>query len=166
MPEDDGRNLDVQPIPQAVLARPRGTAEPLPETDQMNKHPTDPQIATWLDTSLGSETCADEIEQRIIRTYIRLVFDAEQPFGFRTGTVMRHGPLEFRLTETFENDTNPGMPMYWLEVFPTQHQLSIGRYRMSEFDESEIAGAVEFIIEAARGTQSQDLFLRSSRKPE
>jgi hypothetical protein len=130
----------------------------------MNKHPRDPQFASCLDTALGSAICADEIEQRIIRTYIRLVYDAEQPFGFRSATVTRLGTLEFRLTETFDIDSDPGMPLCWLEVLPEPHQLSIDRYRMSEFDESEIAGAVEFIIEAARRVESRELSLRFSGK--
>ncbi len=121
----------------------------------MNKHPKDPQIASCLEISPASEACADEIEQRIIRGYIRLVFGCEKTVGVRTATVMRLGPLEFRLTESLEDDSNLGMPLYWLEVVLKPHQLTVDRYRMSEFDDGELAGAVEFIRGAASRSEGQ-----------
>jgi hypothetical protein len=141
-------------------------AQPLPEIDPMKKHGLDPQMASCLQTSLSSELCADEIEQRIIRAYIRLVFEAERTIGFRTVTVTRFGPIEVRLTERLENNPDPGMPPFWLEVFSMQLPSPVDSYGMSEFDDSEIAAAAKFIIKATCKTKSQDFSPRFARRSE
>jgi hypothetical protein len=145
---------------------PGANAQPLPEIDQMKKHRPGSQMASCLETSLSSELCADEIEQRIIRAYIQLVFEAERTIGFRTVTVTRLGPLEVRLTEVLENNPDLGMQPFWLEVFSKQHPLPIDSYGMSEFDDSEIAAAAAFIIEAAYTTEPLDFSPRFARRSE
>ncbi|KLK89818.1 hypothetical protein AA309_29135 [Microvirga vignae] len=124
------------------------------------------QSADFCGTLPSSDLRAEEIEQRIIRAYIRLVFEAEKTIGFRTVTVTRLGPLEVRLTEMLENNSDPSMPSLWLEVSSLQHPSPIDGYGMSDFDDSEITAAAEFIIEAARSAESQDFSLRFSRKSE
>jgi hypothetical protein len=132
----------------------------------MTEHIPNPRMASCLETSLSSELCVDEIEQRIIQAYVRLVVEAETTIGFRTVTVMCLGPLEICLTEMLENNADLGMPPFWLEVFSIQHPLSIDSCGISEFDDGEIAAAAEFIVEAACSATGQDFCPRFSRQSE
>jgi hypothetical protein len=106
--------------------------------------------------SLSSDLCADAIEQRIIRAYVQLVFGADNADGSRSVTVTRLGSLEVRLTELAPAAVAPGMPPFWLEVFPPASQSPIECYGCFEFDETELASAVDLVLEAARQADSRD----------
>jgi hypothetical protein len=106
--------------------------------------------------SLSSDYCADEIEQRIIRAYVQLLFGADNADGSRSVTVTRLGLLEVRLTELPPAAVAPGMPPFWLEVFHPASQSPIECYGCFEFDETELASAVDLVLEAARQADSRD----------
>src|SRR4051794_40771899 len=58
-----------------------------------------------------------EIEQRIIRAYIQLVFRAEPNDGSQSVNVIRSGSAEVRITEIPQESIAPSMPQFWLTVF-------------------------------------------------
>lgn len=122
----------------------------------MNKLAPDTQMAGCLESSVTSEACADEIGQRIVRAYIRLVF-AEKSSGVRKVTVTRMGHFEIHLIEALENDVDPIMPPFRLEVISLQRQTAIDSYDMSDFDDVEMTAAVEFIVGAVRRSENQGL---------
>ena len=101
------------------------------------------------DYPLLSGPCADEIEQRIIRAYVQLVFQAVDADNSRTVVVTRLGSLEVRLTEMLPAETNLGLPPFRIEVFDWPHQAFIDSIGCYEFDEDELAAAVEMIVRAA-----------------
>lgn len=103
-----------------------------------------------------SDLCADEIEQRIMRAYVQLVFQAVDTDNLRTVVVTRLGPLEVCLTEMRLSDTNPGLPPFWIEVFNWPHQASIDSIGFHEFDEDETAAAVGMIVSAAHEAETRN----------
>jgi hypothetical protein len=96
-----------------------------------------------------SDLCADEIEQRIIRAYVQLVFQAVDADNSRTVVVTRLGPLEVHLTEMLPAEINPGLPPFRIEVFDWPRQASVDSIGVHEFDDDELAAAVEMIVSAA-----------------
>lgn len=106
--------------------------------------------------SLSSNSCVDEIEQRIIRAYVQLVFGADNADGSRSVTVTRLGSLEVRLTELGPDAMAPGMPPLWLEAFPPASQSPIECYGCFEFDEAELASAVDLVLRAMRLANDRD----------
>jgi hypothetical protein len=102
-----------------------------------------------VDYPLSSALCADEIGQRIIRSYVGLVHRAVDTANRRSVVVMRLGTLEVHLTEMHPEDTAPGVPPFWIEVFDWPHQTSIDSVGSYEFDEDELTAAVEMIVGAA-----------------
>jgi hypothetical protein len=97
-----------------------------------------------------SDLCADEIKQRIIRSYVGLVYQAVDTANRRSVVVMRLGPLEVHLTEIHPEDTTPGVPPFWIEVFDWPQQASIDSVGCYEFDEDELVAAVEMVVSAAQ----------------
>jgi hypothetical protein len=93
--------------------------------------------------AVRSDARRDRIEQQIVRAYVQLIF-ADEAGGSRTVTLSRQSGLEVRLTEM----PLPGMPTFWLEI----HFLGTGSIIDSlgcfEFDEDELAAAVDFICHA------------------
>jgi hypothetical protein len=110
-----------------------------------------------IDYPLSSDLCADEIEQRIIRAYVGLVFQAVDADNQRSVVVMRLGPLEVRLTEIHPDDTAPGVPPFWIEAFDWPHQTSIDSIGCYEFDEDELAAAVAMIVGAAQEADTRNI---------
>lgn len=103
-------------------------------------------------TSLWSDLCAEEIEQRVIRAYVQLVFQAPDEGGLRTVTVARLQAVEVRLTELTHDDFDPKIPLFWLEVFSLPDLISIDSYGCFELDEAELASAVELVLEVVRAS--------------
>jgi hypothetical protein len=116
-----------------------------------------PAEQACVDYPLGSDLCADEIEQRIIRAYVGLVYQAVDTANQRSVVVMRLGPLEVRLTEIHPDNTIPGVPPFWIEVFDWLHQASIDSIGCYEFDEDELAAAVEMIVGAAQEADTRNI---------
>jgi len=110
-----------------------------------------------VDYPLASDLCADEIEQRIIRAYVRLVFQPVDTTNARSVVVMRLGSLEVRLTELDPADANQGLPPFWIEIFDRPHQASIDSVGSYEFDEDELAAAVEMVVSAAHDAGLRDV---------
>jgi hypothetical protein len=102
-----------------------------------------------------SDLCADEIEQRIIRSYVGLVYQAVDTANRRSVVVMRLGTLEVHLTEIHPEDTTPGVPPFWIEVFDWPQQASIDSVGCYELYEDELVAAVEMIVNAAQDAQRQ-----------
>ena len=88
----------------------------------------------------------DEIEERIIRAYIRLVFVELGVPGYRTVTVTRLNGLEVRLTEQLPAEV--GVPPYSLEIYSETAGCIINSCDCTEFDEDEMTAAVEMIASA------------------
>ncbi|GEO12921.1 hypothetical protein [Microvirga aerophila] len=112
-----------------------------------------PAEQACVDYPLVSDLCADEIEQRIIRSYVGLVYQAVDTANRRSVVVMRLGPLEVHLTEIHPEDTTPGVPPFWIEVFDWPQQASIDSVGCYEFDEDELVAAVEMIVSTAQDTR-------------
>jgi hypothetical protein len=102
-----------------------------------------------VDYPLSYDLCAYEIEQRIIRAYIRLVSQAENTGNSRP-IVVRLGPVQVHLTEMHPEDTTLGLPPFWIEVFDGTGQVSIDSIGCHEFDEDELTTAVEVVLSAAQ----------------
>jgi hypothetical protein len=121
----------------------------------MSKRPAAQHAACGADNPSPSDLCADGIEQRIIRAYIRLVFLAGDADGSRTVTVIRQGRLEVRLTERPADTAAGGIPPFWLEVAPVAGHPSVDGCGFYQFDETELATAVDLVLEAAREADSR-----------
>jgi hypothetical protein len=104
-----------------------------------------------------SDPCADEIEQRLIRAYVQLVFQPADTDSSRSIFVMRLGPLEVRLTELHLADTSLGLAPFWIEVFDWSHQASVDSIGVHEFDDDETAAAVEMIVSAAHDAGTRNV---------
>jgi hypothetical protein len=102
-----------------------------------------------IDYPLASVLCADEIGQRIIRAYVRLVFQPVDTDGSRSIVVMRLGTLEVRLTELHPADAKIGLPPLRIEVFDWLYQTSIDSIGTYGLDEDELDAAVEMVVGAA-----------------
>lgn len=112
-------------------------------------------LTTGIPISLtGAMMSPDEIEQRIIRAYVQLAF-APETNDPHTVTVAQVGVLEARLTEIPEEQRTPGMPWFWLEIYCHARRSVVGNCGCTEFDELELAQAVELI--ASAGQQRRDL---------
>ncbi len=126
-----------------------------------SNHGAAQRAARWDENSLSLDLCTDEIEQRMIRAYIQLVFRPYDADGSRSVRVMRLGTLEVQLTELPPDSVASGLPPFWLEVFSFAGHESIDSCGCFEFDEIELASAVNLVLEAARA-----LPLRPSAQPE
>jgi hypothetical protein len=108
-----------------------------------------------VDYAVLSELCVDEIEQRILGAYIRLVFQVVDTDNSRS-VVVRLGPLEVRLSETPPECAAFGLPPFWIEVFDGTSQDSIDSIGCHEFDAAGLDAAVEMIVSAAGSRSSDD----------
>jgi len=97
---------------------------------------------------------SDEIEQRIIRAYVQLACNPQDRGGSRTVTVVWLGVLEVRLTEVPLSELPPGMPPFWMEVYSHVNHSVADSCGLFEFDETELATAVEMIAQASRWNRS------------
>jgi hypothetical protein len=109
-----------------------------------------------VDYPLWSDLCANEIEQRIVRAYVQLVFQAVDAANPQTVVVMRLGSLEVRLAKLDPEEINRGLPSFWVEIFDWPHQASIDSIGFYEFEEDELAAAVEMIIGAAHDADTRN----------
>ena len=101
-----------------------------------------------VDYPILSDLCADEIEQCIIRAYVRLVFQAVDTDNSRPSVVMRLGPLEVHLSEMHPKDAAFGLPPFWIEVFDGTSRVSLDSIGCHELDDDELAATVEMIVSA------------------
>jgi hypothetical protein len=106
-----------------------------------------------VDYHLSSGVRADEIEQVIIRAFIRLVFQDVDTDSSRP-VVVRIGPLDVHLSDIRPNDVAFGLPPFWIEVFDGVRQASIDSIGFHELDDAELASAVEMIVSATGSRQS------------
>ena len=102
-----------------------------------------------VDYPILSDLCADEVEQCIVRAFLWLVFQAVHTGNSRPIVVMRLGPLEVHLSETHPKDAAFGLPPFWIEVFDGTSRVSLDSIGCHEFDDDELAAAVEMIVSAA-----------------
>ena len=98
---------------------------------------------------LLSDLCADEVEQRLIRAYVRLVFQPAEISEPRGVAVMRLGSVEVHLTEVHPAHTRSDLPPFWSEVMDASTDTSIDSLGFRDFDEDQLATAVEMIVNAA-----------------
>jgi hypothetical protein len=127
----------------------KGARSSAPEDseNEMLEMTGNPLSLTWTEMS------PDEIEQCIIRAYIQLAYMPET-HGSRTVTVVRLGLLEARLTEVSEEQRLPGMPWFWLELYSHERGAAVESCGCIEFDEDDLARAVEFIANARQQAES------------
>jgi len=97
----------------------------------------------------------DEIEHRIVQAYMRLVFRAGKTRGSRTVSVTRSGLIEIEMTEMPPETLAPGMPLFMLEVFSVPSRSTVDSYGFFELDDTEVAAATEFVLEAAREAENR-----------
>ena len=98
----------------------------------------------------AAHLCPDEVEQRIIRAYVQLLFAHDNLDGSRIVTVAQFGALEVRLSELPRVQKHPDVPQFWLEMYSHASLSTVESYRCFDFDEDELAAAVEFVFEAER----------------
>ena len=112
-------------------------------TERFILHPLQPlhrRAADLLDN--------DEIEQRILRTYVQLAVTPERADGSRSATLARFRALEMRLTERAQPaGTVPAEPPFWLEIYSHDTGATVDRCGCFEFDEAELATATDLICE-------------------
>jgi hypothetical protein len=89
-----------------------------------------------------------EIEQRIIRAYIQLVFRPEPNAGSQSVIVTRSGATEVRMTEIPQESFAPRVPQFWLEVFSLPARTSLDGFGFFELNDVTLAAAVEFVLAA------------------
>jgi hypothetical protein len=98
---------------------------------------------------LADSHLEDEIEQRVMRAYVQLIFQPEGIGRSRTVTLQRFSSLEVRLTELPRDKTLEGVPPFWLELFSADGS-SFDSLGFFDFDDTEIRSAVELIVDAMR----------------
>ena len=102
----------------------------------------------------GPDICRDRIEQKIIRAYVQLAVPLDPNNGFQTVMLARFGDLEVRLTKNPQSGAPPTLPSYWLEIYSGRSGSAIDRFECLEFDEGELAAAVEFVCRAKQRHQA------------
>jgi hypothetical protein len=96
----------------------------------------------------------DEIEHRIVQAYMGLVFPADDASGSRTVSVIQSGLLGVQMTEMPLEVLVPGMPLFMLEVFLLPSHATVDGYGFFDLDDTELAAAAEFVLEAARQAET------------
>jgi hypothetical protein len=113
------------------------------------------QSAMASENATCSNPCRDDVEQAIIRAYVRLAVAPDAARGSSTATVARFGVLEVRLTEA-PQPGRPDLPPFWLEMYSHVNGSTIDSFGCFEFDEDELAAAVEFVCEADHRLQTRN----------
>ena len=108
------------------------------------------QHAKVLASAACLALCPDSIEQRIMTAYVHLAAAPDYPDGPRTFTLFRLDGLEVCLTEVPQNMLMMGLPSLWLELRSPLSGAITDSLGCFDFDEDELAAAVEFILEATR----------------
>ena len=101
----------------------------------------------------GLDLWRDQIEQKIIRAYVQLAFPLDRTDGISAVVLTRFGSLEVSLIKSPEFGALSA-PSYWLEICSRQSDSLIDRFDCLEFDDGELAAAVEFICRAKQRHQS------------
>lgn len=112
-----------------------------------------------VDYPLLSDLCAGEIERRIVRAYLHLVFRTVDTNNSRAIAVLRLGSVEVYLSEMRPVRTSLDLPPFWIEVMDGPTDTSIDRLGFNDFSEDRLAAAVEMIVSAAH-----DAGLRSGQR--
>jgi hypothetical protein len=93
----------------------------------------------------------DQIEQLLIRAYVRLVYGPRRASALRAIVVAGQiGPMDVRLTEMEPEAVASGQPPFWVEIYSHSSGSTIDSCGCFAFDEDELGRAVEMILEATR----------------
>jgi hypothetical protein len=95
------------------------------------------------------ELCPHRVEQRIMAAYVQLAAVLDHSSSPRTVTVFWVGSLEVSLTEAAQNMI-VGLPPLQLELRSPESGAILDSLGCYDFDEGELAAAVEFILDAMR----------------
>jgi hypothetical protein len=98
--------------------------------------------------SSWEDACPGRIEEQIIRAYVQLAFMPNGANGSRAITLAQFGALEARLTEVPLAEPLSDIPSFWVEIYSYASGHTVDNCGCFEFDEDELAAAVELIIEA------------------
>jgi hypothetical protein len=90
----------------------------------------------------------DDIEQLIIRAYVKLIFATKDTAGSRTTTIARFCSLEVRLTEFPDAYISKDMPPFWIEIYSHATRSTVDSCGCFEFNEAELATAAGLIQQA------------------
>jgi hypothetical protein len=90
----------------------------------------------------------DEMEQLLIRAYVKLVFMSKDRDGLRTAIVAQFGSLEVRLTEFCDAYIFQDKPPLWVEIYSHATYSMIDSRGFLEFNEEELSEAVGLIMQA------------------
>ena len=102
-----------------------------------------------VDNPILSDLCADDVEQALVRALVRLMCQDQNPDNSRPVVVMRLGSLDVHLSKTPPDYATFGLPPFWIEVIDAPTQTSVDSLGFRDFDEDELAAAVEMIVSAA-----------------
>ncbi len=86
---------------------------------------------------------------------MRLVLRAGNARASRSVYVTRLGFLEVQIIEIPSEILAPGMPLFMLEVFSLPSHSSVDSYGLFELNETELAAAAEFVLEAKREAENR-----------
>jgi hypothetical protein len=89
---------------------------------------------------------ADWVEQRIVRAYVQLALEPNDPDGLRAVTLAGLGSLEVRLTE-MRLDGIAGLPSFWLELRSRATGAILDSLGCYELGEDELSAAITFVQE-------------------
>jgi hypothetical protein len=96
----------------------------------------------------GTSICRDQIEEEVIRAYVRLVCGPHEAKGMRTAIIAQLGCLEIRMTESSPEEVPSSAPSFRIEVYSHGSGTILKSGRYFEFDEDELNAAVELILSA------------------
>jgi hypothetical protein len=100
-----------------------------------------------------ADLSAEEIEEIIIRAYVRLLVIPGNIDGSRTTSLKRFGAVEVRLTEITISSPYMDIPPFWIEIVCHTTGKVLDSLGCFQFDEAELASAVEFISGVRRHFQ-------------
>lgn len=93
----------------------------------------------------------DTLKPSILRAYVQLAAMPDQTSGVKTATLARFGSVEVRLTElTRPEDKARCIPPFWLEVYSHATGTTLDSCGCFDFDEPELATAVDLVCDASR----------------
>jgi hypothetical protein len=98
--------------------------------------------------------CRDQIEQQIIRAYVRLAL-ADDAHGSRTVKLTALSGLEVRLTEAPWLE-QPDLPPFWLEIHSLTTGTTIDSLGCFDFGEDDLEAAIDFVCEAKDRHQARN----------
>jgi hypothetical protein len=112
-----------------------------------------PRAASEGDAT-GYYASRDQIEQQIIRAYVRLALSDDADCA-RTVTLAWLSGLEVRLTEVPWIE-QPELPPFWLELHSLTTGTTIDSIGCFDFGEDELEAAVDFVREAKDRHQARN----------